>query len=129
MLYFKYCTGDSAYPLKKWLLTPFKDNGRLSAQQRRYNRALSSSRQIVERTIAQLKGRFRRLRDIYCLDMQVICDIITAACVLHNMCILHDDTVEVVLNSPQDDNPNRYPQIYANAVAGVQRRNAIVATF
>ena len=27
--------GDAAYPLKRWLLTPFRDNGHLTAQQRR----------------------------------------------------------------------------------------------
>lgn len=33
----KYILADSAYPLKMWLITPFKDNGRLNAQQRRFN--------------------------------------------------------------------------------------------
>lgn len=29
-----YIIRDSAYPLKRWLMTPFRDNGRLSASRR-----------------------------------------------------------------------------------------------
>lgn len=56
--------GDSAYPLKNWLLTPFRDNGHLNDRQRRYNRVVSSYRQTVKRSIGHLKGRFRKLREI-----------------------------------------------------------------
>jgi hypothetical protein len=38
--------GDSAYPLKQYLLTPFKQRGNLSPQQRLYNKRLSSARQV-----------------------------------------------------------------------------------
>ncbi|XP_062578058.1 uncharacterized protein LOC134239947 [Saccostrea cucullata] len=40
-----FIIGDSAYPLKPYLMTPFRDNGRLTAPQRHYNRKLSTSRQ------------------------------------------------------------------------------------
>lgn len=40
----KYIIADNAYPLKAWLITPFKDNGRLNINQRRFNRVLSSAR-------------------------------------------------------------------------------------
>jgi len=35
-----HIVGDAAYPLMKNLLVPFKDNGSLSARQRRFNTAL-----------------------------------------------------------------------------------------
>lgn len=38
--------GDSAYPLKSYLLTPFKDRNNLSPQQRIYNKRLSSARVV-----------------------------------------------------------------------------------
>ena len=48
--------GDSAYPLKRWVLTPFRDNGRLTRRQKRYNFVHSSTRMIVERSLGLLKG-------------------------------------------------------------------------
>ena len=56
---------DGAYPFRRWLLTPYRDNGHLNEQEKRYNRYLSSCRVVVERSFAVLKGRFRRLQ---CLD-------------------------------------------------------------
>ena len=40
--------GDTAYPLTKHLLTPFKDNGHLTAMQKRFNFKLSSERCMRE---------------------------------------------------------------------------------
>ena len=48
--------GDAAYPLKTWLLTGFKDNGHLTAQQIRSTHLLSSKRTIVERSIGLLRA-------------------------------------------------------------------------
>ncbi|CAF4409715.1 unnamed protein product, partial [Didymodactylos carnosus] len=52
--------GDSGYPLRAWLLTPFNDP--TTAAQRRYNLALKSARSTIERVFRVLKARFR------CLD-------------------------------------------------------------
>ena len=41
--------GDSAYGLSEWLLTPYKDFGNLSNDQKRYNFIHSSSRMCIER--------------------------------------------------------------------------------
>lgn len=49
--------GDGAYPLKEWLITPYRDNGHLTVQQKRFNVSLSSKRQTIERAIGMLKGR------------------------------------------------------------------------
>ena len=58
--------GDAAYPLSKHLLTPYKDFGNLTRQQQRYNYIQSSTRIVVERSIGQLKGRFRKLKMLDC---------------------------------------------------------------
>ena len=44
-----YILGDSAYPLRNWLVTPFKNVGQLTRQQIKFNQRLSSVRQNVER--------------------------------------------------------------------------------
>lgn len=60
----KMIIADSAYPLKGWLITPFKDNCRLRVNQRRFKRILFSARQSVERCSGHLKGRIRWLHKI-----------------------------------------------------------------
>lgn len=52
----KMIIADSAYPLKGWLITSFKDNCRLGVNQRRFNRILFSARQSVERCSGHFKG-------------------------------------------------------------------------
>ncbi|CAC5422096.1 unnamed protein product [Mytilus coruscus] len=53
--------GDGAYPVRKWLLTPYRDNGHLTQQQKKFNHYLSMNRVVIERAFGLLKGRFRRL--------------------------------------------------------------------
>lgn len=63
-----FIIADSAYPLRNWLITPFRNTGHLTPRQHRFNRRLSSARQIVERCYGNLKGRFRRLKGNYCQE-------------------------------------------------------------
>lgn len=51
--------GDSGYPLKKWLLTPFAQPS--NQQEQRYNSSHCSTRNTVERAFGVLKSRFRYL--------------------------------------------------------------------
>lgn len=123
----KYIIADSAYPLNAWLITPFKDNGRLNINQRRFNRVLSSARQVVERAIGHLKQRFRRLQEITVHDLEEIIKTIVSGCILHNLCILHHDGVEDFLTiDPNNGNPNNYPNVYPDGRDGIQRRQQLV---
>ena len=63
-----------------WLVTAFRDNGHLTAQQRRFNRALSSIRQKIERAISLLKTRWRKLLLLDHLDLELEVHIIVVAC-------------------------------------------------
>ncbi|XP_062595033.1 putative nuclease HARBI1 [Saccostrea cucullata] len=51
--------GDSGYPLKEWLLTPFLSPS--NQQEEKYNDALTKTRIVVERAFGVLKSRFRCL--------------------------------------------------------------------
>lgn len=124
----KFIIGDGAYPLKKWLYTPYRDNGHLRANQRRFNHALSSARQCVERANALLKGRFRRLQKLYCHNVEDICKVVMAACVLHNLCIICEDEIEQFIDMNQAQDINNYPNIFANNAVAVQQRDAIANT-
>jgi hypothetical protein len=68
----KSVVGGGAYPLRKWLITPYMDNGHLNRQQKNFNKAFSSAHQCVERANAHLKGRFRRLQKVYYCDVKDI---------------------------------------------------------
>ncbi|XP_033740007.1 protein ALP1-like [Pecten maximus] len=100
--------GDAAYPLKEWLLTPYRDNGHLTRQQLSFNMRLSSKRQVIERAFAQLKGRFRRLKYVNIKSVEEICKAVLCACILHNVCIIEADSLEDMLLE-ENQVPENYP--------------------
>ncbi|KAF2884499.1 hypothetical protein ILUMI_21673 [Ignelater luminosus] len=57
----KYILGDSAYPQSPQLLTPYKDNGHLTAAQKYFNKKLSTCRVDIEHVFGLCKQRFRQL--------------------------------------------------------------------
>uniref|UniRef100_A0A1Y1LTG0 DDE Tnp4 domain-containing protein n=1 Tax=Photinus pyralis TaxID=7054 RepID=A0A1Y1LTG0_PHOPY len=90
-----FLVGDSAYPSTlPWLITPYKDNGKLTSEQRTFNYRHSSTRVIVENAFGLLKGRFRRLRCFEHKDIKFIVKCVIAACTLHNICIDAGETTE-----------------------------------
>lgn len=83
--------GDSAYPLKKWLLTPFKNYGNLSIAQRHYNYRFSATRVKIENSFGLLKSRWRQLIHTDFASVERTSNFILACCVLHNLCLLNND--------------------------------------
>ena len=94
--------GDAAYPVRKWLMTPFRDTGNLTAQQNLFNRSLSSKRQCIERAFGLLKGRFRRLKHINIKSLEETNELVLATCVLHNICIDEHDLVDIGVEEVDD---------------------------
>jgi len=56
-----FLLADSAYPANSWLVTPLRDFGNLTRQEKKYNLLVNKGRSVVERTFGLLKNRFRRL--------------------------------------------------------------------
>ena len=86
--------GDSAFPLSRYLLVPFKDYGNLSPKQIKFNKALSKTWVLIENTVGLLKCRFKRL---FYIDAEIknIYKIVAACCVLHNLCLnFPENTIE-----------------------------------
>lgn len=82
---------ESMFYTKKHLMVAFKNNGNVSREQERYNKALSAARSSIERAFALLKGRFRRLKYLDMYTVQQIPLYIMACCILHNVCLRNDD--------------------------------------
>ncbi|XP_066584830.1 putative nuclease HARBI1 [Prorops nasuta] len=79
--------GDSAYPLRSYLLVPFKDYGNLTQNQRKYNKKHSQTRIKIENAFGPLKGRFRQLTQLDMHKIIKLSDFVAGCCVLHNLCI------------------------------------------
>lgn len=90
--------GDSAYACSDHLLTPYRDNGHLTARQKNFNRKLSSCRVYIEHTFGLLKQRFRQLYYCKLRGLKYLCHFIRATCVLHNLCDMEDE--ELFLSIP-----------------------------
>ncbi|KYN01659.1 Putative nuclease HARBI1 [Cyphomyrmex costatus] len=88
--------GDAAYGLHQHLLVPYPDNGHLTQRQKNYNFCFSSTRMVIERAFAYLKGRWRSLLHVLAVnDVKFAPYHIYACCVLHNICLLQKDELEL----------------------------------
>ncbi|KAI4462979.1 hypothetical protein MML48_4g00000652 [Holotrichia oblita] len=124
----QHIIGDSAYPLMKNVMTPFRDNGHLTAEELNYNFKLSSIRSVIERSFGRLKGKFRRLKYLDVDSPEFASHMIAAACVIHNFIRLNNendvednyfdvnDNDHVVVEPCQEDNRN---------IANQKRRNIV----
>lgn len=94
--------GDSAYALSDWLMKPYTDNGNLTREQVNFNKILSMTRVVVENAYGRLKGRFRSIAKRLDLNVETVCLVIAACCVLHNFCeVMGEDFNEEWLQGVQ----------------------------
>ncbi|CAF0771695.1 unnamed protein product, partial [Didymodactylos carnosus] len=123
--------GDSGYPLRSWLLTPFLNPG--TGPERRFNKAQKRCRCTIERVFGVLKSRFR------CLDktgggLQFVPEkcvkVILSCFYLHNLAKQmnlpddDEDRIQQVLLDEFDDEVN------VNGVpSGTDVRNAVLITY
>ncbi|KAK0147801.1 putative nuclease HARBI1 [Merluccius polli] len=71
--------GDSGYPCKTWLLTPY-----LNPQPGAQLKAHKNTRNVVERGIGQVKRRFHVLHGEIRLSPERASSVITVCAILHN---------------------------------------------
>ncbi|XP_021379463.1 protein ANTAGONIST OF LIKE HETEROCHROMATIN PROTEIN 1-like [Mizuhopecten yessoensis] len=120
-----FLLADNAYPLRNWLISPFKNYGNLSPQQKRFNKKVSSARQTVERSFSHLKGRFRRLKEVTFHNPTQITKLVISACVLHNLCVIHRDDLDEYMDEGNDDDPGN-DEAYEHGHHGILRRTRLL---
>jgi hypothetical protein len=95
--------GDSAFPLRTWLMTPYRKTNNMPRIQKHHNSCLSSNRVCIEHAFGLLKGRWRRLFFINTYSISKAIEIVTVACILHNFCYLCCDEWENENMHVEDD--------------------------
>ncbi|WAR20815.1 HARB1-like protein, partial [Mya arenaria] len=109
-----YLLGDSGYPAKRWLLTPYLAPQNATVEG--YNRSHKITRALVERSIGQLKKR-----------------VIVACCVLHNIC--KERAIPINGDDDSDDEDDNADDQLAQGVrqppnvAGNRFRDHVAATY
>lgn len=96
-----YINGDSAYPIKEWLMKPFQDTVHLTQRQHDFNQKLSKGRVVVEKAFWRLKGRWRCLMKRNKCDINLVKSMVLACCALHNLCEDHGHVCENLLEMPE----------------------------
>ena len=118
--------GDSGYPLRRFLMTPFLNPE--TEGQERYNKAQILTRVRVECCIGILKNRFRSLIIPLCVMGPLRSSkVITAMIVLHNMAMINRDFFEplptgLILQPGEQDRDN-------DSIAGQNTRRHYVETY
>ena len=70
------------------ILVPYREHGAFNAVRRRFNRMLSSTRQVVERAFGNVKTKFQRLKCFRSYSIEYAVDHIVACFVLHDFILL-----------------------------------------
>ena len=123
-----FLLGDSGYPCRTYLLTPYS-NPR-APHENRFNEAHARTRNCVERVFGIMKRRFSVLATPIRTKLASRSDIIVATAILHNIAVRNnlpleegpDVRMEVNNNIPEPDHQN-------NVAAGQARRAEIAARF
>ena len=101
--------GDSAYVCRDFdfIVAPIRNNGNLTREDERGNTNLSRARVIIENAFGRLKCRFRRVKEVLNVNLDIVVRVIIAACSLHNMLTADNmDCAEHPDGCPREDDNN-----------------------
>lgn len=85
--------GDSAYPLKPWLIPPLYRDPTNEAEVN-FNRRHKSTRRIIENALGVLKEKFPCLNYLR-LNPVFAANVVKCCAVLHNLCRRNDDNLHI----------------------------------
>lgn len=114
-----FILGDSAYPLRNYLLVPYRDNGFLTPMQKRFNFIHSSTRVCIEQAFGRLKGKFRILKYVDIKQLMHLKYIVIGCVVLHNVIIQK----EGLNNNESELTPNENYEIQSENNSDAENTN------
>ncbi len=118
---------DSAFSLNKTLIKPFPERPNMPKEYSNFNYRLSRARCSVERAFGALKNRFRLLHKKIEFDIKNITNLVKAAVILHNICILSGDKDEIEWQTPT--NLHKKPSCNIHTNDGTDVRLSLVNFF
>lgn len=119
--------GDSAYPMSTNLPTPYRDNGHLTLEEKRFNNSHSSTRVDIERTFGLLKGKFRKLKFLDMRNVEDIPSIIITCCALNNFILMHEGLDESEVDMEDTSVSVQSENDVQDIVSGAEKRRDIMA--
>jgi nuclease HARBI1 len=93
--------GDSGYPCRPWLLTPYLSPH--TDREKQFNFAQKKTRVMIECAIGRLKRRFGILHQEIRLDISVVPQVIASCVMLHNLIIMHGVRERVMAKYGHDE--------------------------
>ena len=118
--------GDSGYPCRRFLLTPFLNPG--IPAETNYNNALCHTRVLIEQSFGVLKRRFQVLQGTIRTTPETAVNTIVACVVLHNIGIEQGDIIDFDFVIDQYEAP---PRNYLNngEDGNIMRRHVAMTYF
>ncbi|GBO99871.1 Putative nuclease HARBI1 [Eumeta japonica] len=119
---------DSACALQPYVLVPYK-SAAFGTMQHKFNITHSSARNVVERTIGNLKSRYRSLQVCLFYSPSEVVKIVNVCCALTNICkhynvpVANEDELVPISNEEVEDTD----QLQDN-ITGVKIRDNIART-
>ena len=108
-----FIIGDDAFPLRPWLMKPFKRRN-LAIGERIFNYRLSRARRVSENAFGILANRFRVLLTTMQQDPKTAELIVTACCCLHNLMRVRYPSIQNAVLDRENDNHQLVPGEWRN---------------
>nr|XP_053629595.1 uncharacterized protein LOC128686634 isoform X2 [Cherax quadricarinatus] len=130
-IYPYHIISDVGFPLSVYVMTPYEDNGYLTAREIQYNKRHLSALMLISKSICLLKSRFSRLKMLLMQHLAQCSVAIKACCILHNICMENSDLE--MLDIDEDDIPPPCSETCMDSqpicIVGEEKRNAIADSF